>query len=71
MESKSTARGRQSSIVSIQIYIFLERQKSAFEEETKPSFYFHVAQDSLELSIADLEFLVLLLEINPCSKFSI
>lgn len=54
-------------------YIFLERQKkSAFEEETKLSFYFYVAQDSLELAISDIEFLVpLMLEINPCSKLSI
>lgn len=51
---------------------FEKDKKSAFEEETKLSFYFYVAQDSLELAISDIEFLVpLMLEINPCSKFSI
>lgn len=53
---------------------FLKDKKSAFEEETKLSFcfYFYVAQDSLELAISDIEFLVpLMLEINPCSKLSI
>lgn len=32
------------------------KKKSTFEEETKLSFNLHIAQDSLELTIADLEF---------------